>query len=70
VDDGSTEDITPLMLLAESESRRLQLLRQPNAGPAAARNLALGIVQGDYIAFLDADDRFLPQKIGRQLAQM
>jgi glycosyltransferase involved in cell wall biosynthesis len=69
VDDGSTEDISPLAALAAAEPR-VQLLRQANTGSAAARNLALGIVQGDYIAFLDADDRFLPHKIERQLEQM
>ncbi len=69
VDDGSTEDIAPLAALAKTEPR-LRLLRQPNAGPAAARNRALDVAQGDYIAFLDADDRFLPQKIERQLDQM
>jgi hypothetical protein len=69
VDDGSTEDISPLTRLAETEPR-LRLLRQANAGPAAARNRALSVVQGDYIAFLDADDRFLPHKIERQLDQM
>ena len=69
VDDGSTEDIAPVAALAATESR-VQLLRQANAGSAAARNRALGMVQGDYIAFLDADDRFLPQKIERQLEQM
>jgi len=69
VDDGSTEDITSLMSLAETEPR-LRLLHQANAGPAAARNRALGSVRGDYIAFLDTYDQFLPQKTERQLEQM
>jgi glycosyltransferase involved in cell wall biosynthesis len=69
VDDGSTEDITSVAALAAADPR-VRLLRQPNAGPAAARNSALGAAQGDYIAFLDADDQFLPQKIERQLDQM
>ena len=69
VDDGSTEDVRPIAALAATESR-VRLLRQENAGPAAARNRALEVAQGDYIAFLDADDRFLPHKIERQLEQM
>jgi hypothetical protein len=69
VNDGSTEDIAPLIALEETEPR-LRLLHQVNAGPDAARNRALGFVLGDYIAFLDADDRFLPNKIERQLYQM
>ena len=69
VDDGSTEDLTPLRALAESDPR-LKLLHQENAGPAAARNCALLEVQGEYIAFLDADDLFLPHKIERQLDLM
>jgi glycosyltransferase involved in cell wall biosynthesis len=69
VDDGSTEVISALVQLAEMEPR-LRLLRQANAGSAAARNRALSVVQGDYIALLGADDRFLPYKIQRQLDQM
>lgn len=69
VDDGSTEDISPLTLLAETEPR-LRLMHQPNSGPAAARNRAMSAVQGDYVAFLDADDQFLPHKIERQLDLM
>ena len=69
VDDGSTEDIAPPAALAEIEPR-LRLLRQANAGLGAARNQALYVVRGDYIAFLDSDDRFMPHKIERQLDRM
>lgn len=69
VDDGSTEDITPVVELAETDSR-VKLLRQRNLGPAAARNFALLEARGDYIAFLDADDFFLPNKVERQIQLM
>lgn len=65
VDDGSTDGtadaLTPLQ-------HRITLLRQPNSGPAAARNRALAIAQGRYIAFLDADDLWLPGKLSAQMA--
>lgn len=69
VDDGSTEDISSIVALTKSEPRTL-LLRQANAGPAAARNRALEAARGEYVAFLDADDRFFPLKIERQLGLM
>jgi glycosyltransferase involved in cell wall biosynthesis len=69
VDDGSTEDISPLQALSARDDR-VRLLRQENAGPAAARNHGLLFAKGDYIAFLDADDVFLPHKISRQVSLM
>jgi glycosyltransferase involved in cell wall biosynthesis len=69
VDDGSTEDVKPLVALAKTEPR-VRLLRQSNAGPSAARNRGLDAARGNYIAFLDADDLFVPLKIERQLGEM
>jgi len=64
VDDGSTDATSELVSgLAERESR-IKLLRQPqNAGPAAARNRGIGSAIGDWIAILDADDAFLPDRL-------
>ena len=69
VDDGSTDDtverIAPFRV-------RLRYVHQPNAGLGPARNAALALAQGDYIALLDADDVWEPEKLAVQvrLAQM
>jgi len=64
-DDGSTDE-SPAVV--RSYGGRLRYLRQENAGPSAARNLALRAATGEYVALLDADDRFHPTKLARQLA--
>lgn len=64
VDDGST-DQTP-QLLNEWQpifGARLRVLRQRNQGVTRARNAALAHCQGDYLAFLDSDDEWLPQHL-------
>lgn len=65
VDDGSTDDSA--VIAHRYASRGVQLLTQPNAGAAAARNTALRAARGDYVQFLDADDLIAPDKIARQL---
>jgi glycosyltransferase involved in cell wall biosynthesis len=66
VDDGST-DSTPSLLASYGE--RLQVVRKPNEGrPAAARNRGVDAARGTYVAFLDADDLWRPEKLERQLA--
>ena len=67
VDDGSTEDI---LGRPEMKDPRLRYLRQENSGPAAARNLGLKHASGAYIAFLDSDDLWMPDKLEKQLAKM
>jgi glycosyltransferase involved in cell wall biosynthesis len=65
VDDGST-DGTGAVLAAIGDAR-VRVLHQANAGTAAARNLALALARGQYIAFLDSDDRWFPDKIETEL---
>lgn len=65
VDDGSTDGTWSV--LAGCTDRRVRALRQVNAGAAAARNLALGHVAGEWIQFLDADDVIDRRKIEAQL---
>ncbi|HXZ87162.1 MAG TPA: glycosyltransferase [Candidatus Binataceae bacterium] len=60
VDDGSS-DATPQIL--ETYGARLRVLTQENRGPAAARNAGAALARGEYLAFLDADDAFLPNKM-------
>ncbi len=67
VDDGS-QDETPALL--RSYGNRLSRLRQSNKGVSAARNAGIGRAQGELIAFLDSDDRWLPQKLAVQVAYM
>jgi len=68
VDDGSTDD-TPVVL-ARIEDPRVTVIRSPHRGLSAARNEGLDRARGEYIAFLDADDRWLPSKLDRQVALM
>lgn len=69
VDDGSTESIAAIEHLA-STNGRVRLIRQKNSGPGAARNIGMMQAAGSYLAFLDADDMFVPTKIQRQLTLM
>lgn len=62
IDDGSTDPETAAVLDRQNDSR-IKIIRQENAGVAAARNHGLSLAQGKYIAFLDHDDLFLPEKL-------
>jgi glycosyltransferase involved in cell wall biosynthesis len=64
-DDASTDD-TWEVVRREFPSARLARL-EVNAGAAAARNAALLIATGEYLAFLDSDDEWLPGKLAAQL---
>ena len=59
VDDGSTDN-GPEQVKAYEDSR-LRLIRQTNVGPGGARNRGIRESKGKYIAFLDADDEWLPE---------
>jgi glycosyltransferase involved in cell wall biosynthesis len=67
IDDGSTDD-TAQALAPYRQS--IRYITQPNSGPAAARNRGVGAARSDWIAFLDADDVWLPGKLRRQVECM
>lgn len=68
VDDGSTDE-TPEVIAGFADSR-LRHRRTMNRGVSAARNAGLDMARGEFIAFLDADDRWHPDKLERQVALM
>lgn len=65
VDDGSRDE-TPQVL--EQFGSRIRVIRQPNRGLSAARNTGIAAASGPYVAFLDSDDCWYPEKIERQMA--
>jgi glycosyltransferase involved in cell wall biosynthesis len=65
VDDGSEDRDELLQTLGEWRDR-VQYIRQPNRGPASARNTGIRHASGGLIAFLDADDEWRPRKLERQ----
>lgn len=62
VDDGSTDELDAAL---SPFVDRIQLVRQANAGPGAARNTALGRATGDWVVLLDADDYWAPTRLER-----
>lgn len=64
VDDGSSDDSVEIL---KSYGDRVVVVQQANAGPAAARNLGVEKANGSWIAFLDADDLWQPDKIEKQI---
>lgn len=70
VDDASTVDITKLEKFVKEHKNINLLALGQNSGPGAARNLGIKKSKGEYIAFLDSDDEFMPEKIEKQLAAM
>lgn len=68
IDDGSTDE-TELLIKPYLDSwSNLSYYRQPHLGVSAARNLGLSLARGEFIAFLDSDDLWLPAKIEAQLS--
>lgn len=67
VDDGSTDD-TPDVVRPYLADPRVRYFRADRLGQSRAKNLGIGLSRGEFVAFLDADDAWLPTKLERQLA--
>ena len=67
VDDGSTDDTDRVL---QPWRERIVYLRQANAGVAAARNAGVRLSRGEYVAFLDADDLWMPEKLERTVGAL
>ncbi len=66
VDDGSEDDTLAYLEPLEQEGR-LQVLRQSHQGVSAARNTGVAMGKGEFVAFLDSDDEWLPGKLRAQV---
>jgi glycosyltransferase involved in cell wall biosynthesis len=67
VDDGSTDSTRTVL---ERYGSRIKLLVQPNAGVSAACNAAVRLSSSEYLAFLDADDVWLPGRVAKTVAAL
>jgi len=71
VDDCSTDNSVQIVEAFVHKDDRIQLIKlATNSGAAIARNSAIEVTQGRYVAFLDSDDLWLPVKLEKQLAFM
>lgn len=73
VEDGSTDNSVAVIeeYVSRTGDERIRLIRQPsNMGAARARNRGLSEAEGRYIAYLDADDLWVPEKLEREIAFM
>jgi glycosyltransferase involved in cell wall biosynthesis len=67
VDDGSTDDTANIVNRFRQSDPRIRLAQQPRSGVASARNKGISLSRGSYVAPIDADDVWAPQKIEKQL---
>ncbi len=67
-DDGSTDDSVSVIEQYLQKDPRVRLIRKDNGGQASGFNAAFAASRGEIIALLDSDDRFLPHKIERIVA--
>jgi teichuronic acid biosynthesis glycosyltransferase TuaG len=66
MDDGSSDQTLTVLQELASEDSRIKVYQQPNGKPAKARNHAVRKAQGNWIAFIDSDDIWLPGKLRLQ----
>ncbi len=63
LDDGSTDNSLHQLLELSAQDERVRLVSQNNKGVSATRNFAMGLARGEFIAFLDSDDHWHPEKL-------
>ena len=70
-DDGSTDDTPQIIRSYEQKDSRIRYFAMSdNMGAGHARNLSIELARGQYIAFCDSDDTWLPEKLEKQIAFM
>ena len=67
INDGSPEDLSEFV---KEYNDKIRYVHQENRGAAAARNVGINLSKGEYIAFLDADDIWMPNKLKEQIYLM
>lgn len=71
VDDCSTDNTSVIVQKYVEKDSRIRLIRAPiNGGVAKARNIGLEHAKGEYIAFVDSDDLWIPEKLDKQISFM
>lgn len=68
--DGSTDQTGQILKALQDRDSRILVVTQQNGGMGKARNAAIAIARGEYLAFIDADDLWVPEKLDKQLAAM
>ncbi len=68
IDDGSPDK--SIEICQQFTDNRIRIIRQENRGVAAARNTGIRNAQGEYLAFLDADDLWAPEKLAKHIEHL
>jgi glycosyltransferase involved in cell wall biosynthesis len=68
VDDGSTDNTPEIVKAFCDRNSRVKLLQKPRGGLSSARNYGIRHAQGEYIALLDGDDIYAPEKLANHFA--
>jgi glycosyltransferase involved in cell wall biosynthesis len=67
VDDGSTDSTAERL---KRWGDKIRVVRQANSGPSSARNNGVRVAAGEYLAFLDADDEWMPGKLSKMISAL
>ena len=67
IDDGSKDDSAAIVRSMQAKFPEVKLLQKENGGVSSARNFGIRKAEGEYIAFLDADDLFYPNTLSARM---